>query len=57
MRGTVFLGALLLAASVSLAEDAKQALKSGPQAGKGVNPFNVKDITGPNKGKGPLCYV
>jgi len=57
MRGTLFAGAVLLAASVSVAEDAKEAPKSGPQAGKGVNAFFVKDITGPNKGKGPLCYV
>jgi len=57
MRGTLLIGAIFLAASVCLAEEAKEALKSGPQVGKGVNPFNVKDITGPNKGKGPLCYV
>ena len=57
MRGTLLLGAIFLAASVCLAEEAKEALKSGPQVGKGVNAFNVKDITGPNKGKGPLCYV
>lgn len=30
-------------------------LKSGLQVGEDATPFNVKDITGPNKGKS-LCY-
>ena len=30
-------------------------LQSGPQVGDAAEPFNVKDITGPNKGKS-LCY-
>jgi hypothetical protein len=31
------------------------AVESGLKAGEPVNPFNVDDITGPNKGK-TLCY-
>jgi hypothetical protein len=30
-------------------------LKSGLQVGENVGPYEVKDITGPNKGKS-LCY-
>ena len=30
-------------------------LQSGLQVGDSAGPFNVKDITGPNKGKS-LCY-
>ena len=45
--------ALLIAASgVAVAAD---ALKSGLSPGKSVGAFNVKDCTGPNKGKS-LCY-
>jgi hypothetical protein len=36
----------------SLAGD---AVKSGLQVGDAAGPFNVDDITGPNKGK-TLCY-
>ena len=36
----------------SLAGDPVQ---SGLKVGESVNPFNVDDITGPNKGK-TLCY-
>lgn len=38
----------------TLAEDAP-GLKSGLQVGEHAGPFNVQDITGPNKGKS-LCY-
>jgi hypothetical protein len=31
------------------------AVKSGPSLGDSVNPFDVDDVTGPNKGK-TLCY-
>lgn len=31
------------------------AVKSGLEPGASVNPFDVEDITGPNKGK-TLCY-
>lgn len=37
--------------AVAMAED----LKSGLQIGEHAGPYNVKDITGPNKGKS-LCY-
>ena len=45
--------ALLFAAAgaVALAAD----IKSGLQSGEAAGPYNVKDITGPNKGKS-LCY-
>jgi hypothetical protein len=39
------------AGAVALAED----LKSGLQLGEHAGAYNVKDITGPNKGKS-LCY-
>jgi len=35
---------------------AEKALKSGLQPGDKTTPFNIRDITGPNKGKS-LCYV
>ena len=35
---------------------AEKALKSGLQPGDKTSPFDVRDITGPNKGKS-LCYV
>ncbi len=34
---------------------AGDAVKSGQAVGDPVSPFNVEDITGPNKGK-TLCY-
>jgi len=37
---------------ISLAGD---AVESGLKAGESVSPFNVDDITGPNKGT-TLCY-
>lgn len=43
----------LAALGVSVAEE---GFKSGIQPGKSVSPFNVKDITGPNKGQS-LCYT
>ena len=47
-----------LAALASLASlgAAEKALKSGLQPGDRTSPFQVRDITGPNKGKS-LCYV
>lgn len=30
-------------------------VKSGQKAGEPVSPFDVEDVTGPNKGK-TLCY-
>jgi hypothetical protein len=43
--------ALMLTASVAWGGD----LKSGLQPGDSAGAFNVKDITGPQKGKS-LCY-
>ena len=34
---------------------AGESVKSGLKPGESVNPFQVDDITGPNKGK-TLCY-
>ena len=34
---------------------AGDAVKSGQKVGEQVSPFDVEDITGPNKGK-TLCY-
>jgi hypothetical protein len=34
---------------------AGDAVQSGLKPGESVNPFDVEDITGPNKGK-TLCY-
>ncbi len=50
--------AFALAALVSLASAgaADKAPKSGLQPGESTTPFQVRDITGPNKGKS-LCYV
>jgi hypothetical protein len=45
---------LLVACSSALVQ-AEVALKSGLQPGDPAGAFNVKDITGPNKGKS-LCY-
>jgi hypothetical protein len=47
------LAALVGVAGLSAAE---KALKSGLQPGDKTSPFDVRDITGPNKGKS-LCYV
>ena len=35
--------------------NAGEAVQSGLKPGESVNPFDVEDITGPNKGK-TLCY-
>ena len=42
----------IVAVGTSLAGDAVQ---SGLKVGESVNPFDVDDVTGPNKGK-TLCY-
>jgi hypothetical protein len=46
------LAASILLVGTSLGAD---AVKSGLAPGEFVNPFNVDDVTGPNKGK-TLCY-
>ncbi len=55
MRNSLLLGAALLVTSLCAGED-KAAPKSGLQPGKGLIPFDVLDVTGPNKEK-QLCYV
>lgn len=52
-RSAALLGVLTLAASAALGGDAP---RSGPQPGEATGAFDVRDITGPNKGK-TLCYV
>jgi hypothetical protein len=42
----------IVAVGISFAGD---AVESGLKIGDAVNPFDVDDITGPNKGK-TLCY-
>lgn len=42
----------IVVVGTSLAGD---AVKSGLEIGESVNPFQVDDVTGPNKGK-TLCY-
>ncbi len=49
----VLCGVLLLPSAVVIAAE---AVKSGLQVGERCPPFQVLDITGPNKGK-QLCYV
>jgi len=46
--------AVLLCAAIGVAW-AADGPKSGLQVGESATPFNVRDITGPNKGK-TLCY-
>jgi len=57
MRVAVGVSALVVSALVvgaAIAADAP-GLKSGLQIGEKAGPFNVQDITGPNKGTS-LCY-
>lgn len=50
--GLPCVGLLVLATgAIAMAESIKSGLQTGEHAGA----FNVKDITGPNKGKS-LCY-
>ncbi len=57
MSTKVFL-AFSLTALVGIASlaAAEKVLKSGLQPGDRTSPFDVRDITGPSKGKS-LCYV
>jgi hypothetical protein len=50
--GLPVVAASMVLVGVSFAGD---AVKSGLKPGESVNPFQVDDITGPNKGK-TLCY-
>jgi hypothetical protein len=47
--------ALIATAGLVFAEEKKSEVKSGLEAGASPAAFNVKDITGPSKGKS-LCY-
>ena len=51
-----FILALAFAASIPLVAQAKDKPKSGCKAGEGLVPFQVKAITGADKGK-TLCYI
>lgn len=54
MRNLMASSAVLLMATAGVVV-AADALESGLQIGERTSPFNVRDITGPNKGK-TLCY-
>ena len=45
-----------LLSCLSLVGDEKGKLESGCKKGEGVPAFQVKDVTGPSKGK-QLCYT
>lgn len=51
-----FILALAFAASIPLVAQAKDKPKSGCKTGEGLVPFQVKAITGADKGK-TLCYI
>jgi hypothetical protein len=53
-RTGLALAAIVLAASA--AAIAEERLRSGPQPGARTEAFDVRDLTGPNRGK-TLCYV
>lgn len=46
---------IVAAAGVLAGENTSDKLKSGLEKGSAATPFNVLDVTGPNKGK-KLCY-
>ena len=54
MRHIMIPSALVVAALISAPTMAEE-VKSGLQVGDSAGAFNVKDCTGPNKGKS-LCY-
>lgn len=57
MRILILSGGLaLLAGLARLAPTAAQEFKSGLQPGDRPTPFQVVDVTGPNRGK-TICYV
>ncbi len=57
MRSRFATGLPALVVSIVMVGNAYAAepVKSGQQVGESVSPFDVEDITGPNKGK-TLCY-
>jgi hypothetical protein len=56
MKHRIAVGACLAAALLVGSVLAEDALKSGPQVGKGVRPFNPLHVNGPTAGK-KLCLV
>ncbi len=54
LRTTAILTALLFSGTLLAGEKGK--VRSGLQKGQRCTPFQVVDVTGPNKGK-QLCYV
>ncbi len=48
--------ALATLTALALATSAFAAINSGPRVGQQLTPFQVVDVSGPNKGK-QLCYV
>lgn len=54
MKKVWMASAAMLCATMGVALAADE-LKSGLQVGDSTKPYNVRDITGPNKGK-TLCY-
>jgi hypothetical protein len=58
-KAVMALGALALAgflAIPTLLAQNEKSLSSGFQVGEGTPPFDIVDVSGPNKGK-QLCYV
>jgi hypothetical protein len=56
MKSRIAVGACLTAALLVGGVLAEEALKSGPQVGKGVRPFNPLHVTGAGAG-GKSCLV
>jgi hypothetical protein len=56
MKSTFTLGAAFAAALLVSGAFADEPLKSGPQPGKGVSPFNPLHMNGPNADS-KLCLV
>jgi hypothetical protein len=55
MRFATGLSAVVVSIVMVGASHAADTVKSGQSVGDAVSPFDVEDITGPNKGK-TLCY-
>ena len=56
MKQCLAVGAFALAALVVSGQDATTGLKSGPQVGKRVTPFNPLHCNGPDNGTN-ICLV
>jgi hypothetical protein len=55
LRSAKGLSAVVVSIFVVGTSLAGDAVQSGLKPGESVNPFDVNDVTGPNKGK-TLCY-